>query len=87
MLIYNGRCIHAHMNENGYLTTDVIETDNRYVCTSCGKEFSYDEYVDIMLYFGHTEIIGIYGKPSINNLFMLSDKDMYIDWLKYKHLL
>lgn len=83
----DSKCIHAHMDKNGRLSTDVIESDNKYVCASCGKEFSYDEYVDIMLYFGHTEIIGIYGKPSITKLFMLSYKDMYIDWLKYKHLL
>ena len=56
------KCIHAHMDKNELLSTDVVETDDKYVCTLCGKEFSYDEYADIMLYFGHTEVIGIYGK-------------------------
>lgn len=83
----NGKCIHAHINEDGILSTDVIENDGTYICTSCRKEFSYDEYVDIMLYFGHTEVIGIYGKLSIINSLVISCKDMYIDWLKHKHLL
>ena len=85
--MYDGKCIHAHIDKDGLLSTDVIETDNKYVCTSCGKEFSYDEYVDIMLYFGHSEVIGIYGKLSIIDTFVLSCKDMYTHWLKYKNLI